>query len=392
MREAVIIEAVRTPIGRRNGGLKGVHPVDLLAHVVRGVVDRAGLDPGRVDDVIAGCVSQVGEQGVNVARSAALAAGFPEDVPGVTIDRQCGSSQQAVHFAAQAIMAGSCDVVVACGVESMSRVPMGVSFMHGPGEPFGHHLMARYGHVPFNQGTGAELIAERWGLDREALDAFSMESHRRALVAREAGHFAREILPVPTTDEAGAPVSIGRDEGPRADTSLERLAGLKTPFKEGGVITAGSSSQISDGAAALLIMARDVAQSLGLVPRARFVSFALAGDDPVAMLTAPIPATRKALAKGGIAMSDIDWIEINEAFASVVLAWQNEWRADPARVNPSGGAIALGHPLGASGARLMVTMLHGLERTGGRYGLQTMCEGGGMANATIIENLGWHGN
>ena len=388
MREAVIVEAVRTPIGRRNGGLASVHPVDLLAETLQALVGRVGLDPARVDDVIAGCVSQVGEQGVNVARNALLGAGFPEMVTGVTIDRQCGSSQQAVHFAAQAIMSGACDVVIACGVENMSRVPMGATFMHGPGKPFGERMMARYDQHAFNQGVSAEVIADRWGFSRTELDAFSLESHRRAHNARERGHFAKEIVPIQVKDEAGQVVTIAHDEGPRADTTFEKLAGLKTPFKEDGKITAGSSSQISDGAAAVLVMAREVAEQLKLKPRARFVSFALAGDDPVTMLTAPIPATRKALEKAGLALGAMDWIEINEAFASVVMAWQQELGADPVCTNPTGGAIALGHPLGASGARLMTTMLHGLERTGGRYGLQTMCEGGGMANATIIERLG----
>jgi acetyl-CoA acetyltransferase family protein len=386
MREAVIVEALRTPIGRRNGSLQNHHPVDLLALVLQALVQRTGLDPARIDDVIAGCVSQVGEQGMNVARNAVLAAGFPEDVPGVTIDRQCGSSQQAVHFAAQAIMSGACDVVVACGTESMTRVPMGASFMHGPGKAFGPMMMARYNNFPFNQGTSAELIAERWGLTREQIDAFSLESHRRALEAIKAGHFKAETIPLEVTleDQTRA---FTDDEGPRADTSMEKLGGLKTVFKADGVITAGSSSQISDGAAGVLVMERGLAEKLGLRPRARFVSFALAGDDPISMLTAPIPATRKALAKAGLELGQIDWVEINEAFASVVLAWQKEVDANMAKVNPLGGAIALGHPLGASGARLMTTMLHGLERTGGRYGLQTMCEGGGMANATIIERL-----
>ncbi len=388
MREAVIVEAVRSPIGRRGGGLKDVHPVDLLAHVLRALVDRVGLDPVRVDDVIAGCVSQVGEQGVNVARNALLGAGFPESVPGVTIDRQCGSSQQAVHFAAQSIMAGACDIVIACGVENMTRVPMGASFLHGPGKPFGERMMARYNQHAFNQGVSAEMIADRWGFDRPTIDAFSLESHRRAVAARDAGWFAREIVPVRVTTEDGQELDLAHDEGPRADTSYEKLSGLKTPFKENGKISAGSASQISDGAAAVLVMARETAESLGLEPRARFKSFALAGDDPIQMLTGPIPATRKALDKAGLAMADIDWVEINEAFASVVLAWNAELDADMSKVNPNGGAIALGHPLGCSGARLMTTMLHGLERTGGRYGLQTMCEGGGMANATIIERLG----
>lgn len=387
MREAVIVEAVRTPVGRRNGTLKDIHPVDLAAEVLQALVARAGIDPAIVDDVIMGCVSQVGEQGMNVARSAVLAAGFPESVTGVTIDRQCGSSQQAVHFAAQAIMSGQADVVIAAGVESMTRVPMGVSFMHGPGKPFGEKMMQRYDGFQFNQGIGAEMIAERWGLDRAAIDQFSYESHQRALKAQEAGHFDKEIVPVSVKNEAGETVTLAKDEGPRADTSIEKLGTLKTPFKEDGVISAGSSSQISDGAAAVLIMERSMAEKLGLKPRARFVSMVMAGDDPKIMLTAPIPATKKALDKAGLKLDDIDHIEINEAFAPVVMAWQKEIGADPAKVNPLGGAIALGHPLGATGARLMTTLLHSLERTGGRYGLQTMCEGGGMANATIIERL-----
>jgi acetyl-CoA acetyltransferase family protein len=387
MREAVIVEAVRTPVGRRNGSLKDTHPVDLAAEVLQALVSRAGIDPAIVDDVIMGCVSQVGEQGMNVARSAVLAAGFPESVTGVTIDRQCGSSQQAVHFAAQAIMSGQADVVIAAGVESMTRVPMGVSFMHGPGKPFGEKMMKRYDNFQFNQGIGAEMIAERWGFDREAIDQFSYESHQRALKAQQAGHFDKEIVPVQVKNEAGETVTLSKDEGPRADTSLEKLGTLKTPFKEDGVISAGSSSQISDGAAAVLVMERSLAEKLGLKPRARFVSMVMAGDDPKIMLTAPIPATKKALAKAGLTLDQIDHIEINEAFAPVVMAWQQEIGADPAKVNPLGGAIALGHPLGATGARLITTMLHALERTGGRYGLQTMCEGGGMANATIIERL-----
>jgi acetyl-CoA acyltransferase len=388
MREAVIVEAVRSPVGRRNGTLKDIHPVDLAAEVLQALVQRAGIDPALVEDVIMGCVTQVGEQGVNVARSAALAAGFPESVVGVTIDRQCGSSQQAVQFAAQAIMAGTNDVVIAAGIESMSRVPMGANFLHGPGKPFGEKMSARYNHVEFNQGIGAEMIAERWGIDRPTIDQFSLESHRKAVAARDAGHFDGEIVPITVKTAEGETVTLTADEGPRADTNLEKLAGLKTPFKADGVISAGSASQISDGAAALLLMERGLAEKLGLKPKARFVTFAMAGDDPEIMLTAPIPATKKALEKSGLTLDQIDHVEINEAFAPVVIAWQKELGADAAKVNPLGGAIALGHPLGASGARLMTTLVHALERTGGRYGLQTMCEGGGMANATIIERLG----
>jgi acetyl-CoA acetyltransferase family protein len=384
-REAVIVEAVRTPIGRRGGKLKEWHPVDMLAFTLRTLVERAGIDPARIDDVIAGCVSQVGEQAVNVARNAVLAAGFPESVAGVTIDRQCGSSQQAIHFAAQGVISGAYDAAIACGVEAMTRVPLGSSFEHGPGRPFGPRMLKRYGGELVHQGISAELIARKWGLARTDLDALSLESHRRAARATAEGYFGREIVPLPDSDGAGEPVRT--DEGFRTDTSLEKLAGLKPAFKEGGAITAGNASQISDGAAALLIMERGAAERLGLRARARFVAFALAGDDPIQMLTAPIPATWRALDRARLTLDQIDLIEINEAFASVVLAWQRETSADLARVNVNGGAIALGHPLGASGARLMTTLLHELERRGARYGLQTMCEGGGMANATIVERL-----
>lgn len=373
MREAVIVDAVRTPVGKREGALRNWHPVDLLAHTLEALVDRSKLDPALIDDVIAGCVGQAGEQAFNVARNAVLAAGFPESVPGTTVDRQCGSSQQAAHFAAQGVMAGSYDIAIACGVECMSRVPMG-SNGAGPGKPFGPRMMERYDNVPFNQGIGAEMMAERWKIGRTELDCYSMESHRRAA----AGLFEDEIVAVD---------GITRDEGIRPGSTIEKMSTLKTPFKPDGVVTAGNASQISDGAAAVLIMERGVAEKLGFRPMARFVGFALAGDDPVMMLSAPIPATRKILAKRGIDLNAIDRIEINEAFASVVLAWQRETRADLSKVNVNGGAIALGHPLGASGARLMTTLVHELRRSNGRYGLQTMCEGGGMANATIIENL-----
>ncbi len=387
MREAVIVEAVRTPVGRRNGKLKDWRPVDLLAYILDALVGRAGIEAGLVEDVIAGCVSQVGEQSLNVARNAALGAGFPESVPGTTIDRQCGSSQQAVHFAAQGVMSGAYDVVIACGVESMTRVPLGASSEHGPGKPFGERMARRYGEGLVPQGISAELIARKWGLDRADLDAFSLESHRRAARATAEGRFEGQLAPVPIVDADGATTMMTYDEGIRPDTSLEKLAALKPAFKTDGLVTAGNSSQISDGAAALLIVERAAAERLGLRPRARFVSFSLAGDDPILMLTAPIPATYKALERAGLALDDIDLVEINEAFASVVLAWQQETGADMERVNVNGGAIALGHPLGASGARLMTTLLGELERTGGRYGLQTMCEGGGMANGTIIERL-----
>jgi acetyl-CoA acetyltransferase family protein len=384
-REAVIGEAVRTPVGRRGGRLKEWHAVDLLAHTLAALVRRAGIDAGCIDDVIAGCVSQVGEQAVNVGRNAALAAGFPESVPGVTIDRQCGSSQQAIHFAAQGVISGAYDAVIACGVEVMTRVPLGSSFEQGPGRPFGPRMAGRYAGGLVHQGISAELIATRWGLTREAMDALSLESHRRAAHATAEGRFEREIVPLPIHD--GADELIAQDEGIRADTSLAKLASLKPAFQEHGTITAGNASQISDGAAALLIMERSIAERMGVRPRARFAAFSLAGDDPIQMLTAPIPATRRALERAGLTLDQIDLVEINEAFASVVLAWQRETGADLERVNVNGGAIALGHPLGASGARLMTTLLHELERMGGRYGLQTMCEGGGMANGTIIERL-----
>ncbi len=387
MREAVIVEAVRTPVGRRNGRLAGWHPVDLLGHTLAALVSRAGIEPGRVEDVIAGCVSQVGEQSLNVARNAALAAGFPEEVPGTTIDRQCGSSQQAVHFAAQGVMSGAYDVVIACGVEVMSRVGMGSSFENGPGQPFGPRMVKRYEGGLVHQGISAEMVAQKWGISRAELDAFSLESHRRAAQATADGRFESQIVTVPVKSEDGTTLEWKLDEGIRPDTTAEKLAGLRPAFRPDGMITAGNSSQISDGAAALLIMERQTALDLGLRPRARFVSFSLAGDNPILMLTAPIPATRKVLDRAGLSFDQIDLIEINEAFASVVLAWQRETGADLSRVNPNGGAVALGHPLGASGARLMTTLLYELERTGGRYGLQTMCEGGGMANGTIIERL-----
>ena len=347
-REAVIVEAVRTPIGRRDGALKDWHPVDLLAHALNAVVTRARLKPELVDDVIAGCVMQVGEQAINIARNAVLAAGFPESVPATTVDRQCGSSQQAAHFAAQGVISGAYDIAIACGVECMTRVPLGSSAT-GPGRPFGPAMMRRYDDVQFNQGISAEMLAERWSLSRQALDEFSLESHRRAARATEQGVFCNEIAPVG---------EVTKDEGIRAGTTLEKMAALKPAFKPDGVVTAGNSSQISDGAAAVLIMERGVAEKLGLTPKARFVAFALAAEDPVIMLTGPIPATRRVLERAGLDIADMDRIEINEAFASVVLAWQKETGADPAKVNVNGGAVALGHPLGASGARLMTTLVH----------------------------------
>ena len=387
MREAVIVDAVRTAVGRRNGRLKDWHPVDLMAQTLSALVQRTGIDAGTIEDVIVGCVSQVGEQGLNVGRNAALAAGFPETVPGTTVDRQCGSSQQAIHFAAQGVISGAYDIVIAGGVESMTRVPMG-STSQGPGAPFGPLMVERYNHGLVHQGISADLVAQKWELTREQLDAFSLESHRRAAQATAEGRFKSQIIPVEVKNEDGTTSLFAQDEGIRSDTSLEKLASLKPAFKPDGLITAGNSSQISDGAAAVLIMERETAERLGLKPRARFVSFALAGDNPIMMLSAPIPATYKVLKRAGLTLDQMDLVEINEAFASVVLAWQKETGADMSKVNVNGGAVALGHPLGASGARLTTFLLNELERTGGRYGLQTICEGGGMANAMIIERLG----
>jgi acetyl-CoA acyltransferase len=388
MREAVIVEAVRTAVGRRNGRLKDWHPVDLMAQVLSALVQRTGVDTNLVEDVIIGCVSQVGEQSLNVGRNAALAAGFPETVPGTTVDRQCGSSQQAIHFAAQGVISGAYDVVIAGGVESMTRVPMGSSYTQGPGAPFGSQMLHRYNNGLVHQGISADLVAQKWELSREELDAFSLESHRRAARAAAQGRFKSQIVPIEVKNEDGTTSTFAQDEGIRTDTSLEKLASLKPAFKPDGLITAGNSSQISDGAAAVLIMERAVAERLGLKPRARFVAFSLAGDNPIIMLTAPIPATFKVLERAGLTLDQMDLVEINEAFASVVLAWQRSTGADMSRVNVNGGAVAIGHPLGASGARLTTVLLHELERTGGRYGLQTICEGGGMANAMIIERLG----
>jgi acetyl-CoA acyltransferase len=381
MRDAVIVEAVRTPVGRRRGALAGMHPVDLSAHVLRALADRSSIDPALVDDVIWGCVSQVGEQAINIGRNAVLAAGWPESVPGTSIDRQCGSSQQSLHFAAAAVASGQCDVVVAGGVEVMSRVPMGSSVGDGVGLPFGPLVLERYGGVAFNQGVGAEMMVERWGFRREQLDEFSLGSHVKAAAAQDAGAFEAEIAPVTLPDGT----VVAADEGIRRDTTMEALATLKTPFKPGGAVTAGSSSQISDGAAALLVTTSEKARQLGLTPLVRVHTAVLAAADPVIMLTAPIPATEKALKRSGLSIGDIGAVEVNEAFAPVPLAWLVETGADPAVLNARGGAIALGHPLGGSGARLLTTLVHRMRSEGLRYGLQTMCEGGGMANATVLE-------
>lgn len=383
MRRAVIVDAVRTPAGRRKGALRDWHAVDLAAYVLEALVERTGVDSATVDDVIMGCVTQTGEQGFNVARNAVLAAGFPETVPGTSIDRQCGSSQQAAHFAAQGVMAGAYDIVIAAGVESMTRVPMGVTASQGPGMVFGEKLLERYPLVP--QGLSAEMIAEEWDVSRERLDAISLESHRRAAQATDEGRFKAEIVPIKGADG----VDLIADEGIRRDTSMEKLASLKPAFKEDGKITAGNSSQISDGAAALLIMGEDTAEELGFQPLARFVAFDVIGVDPVTMLKGPMVATRRILERTGLSLGDIERFEINEAFSSVLAAWLIEMDEDPdtlwARTNVNGGAIALGHPLGCSGAKLMTTLVHEMQRSGARYGLQSMCEGGGMANATILE-------
>ena len=390
MREAVIVEAVRAPVGKKEGKLAGWHPVDLLAEVLRAAVERTGLDPRQVDDHITGCVSQTGEQAINIARNAWLAAGLPEEVPAVTIDRQCGSSQQSAHFAAQGVISGAYELVIASGVESMTRVPMGITAQQGPGFPFSQKLMDRYEGALVPQGASAEIIAQRWDLSRGELDDFGARSHERAAAATEDGKFENEILPVKVDGENG-PELFERDEGIRFPVDREKMATLPTPFKDGGVVTAGNSSQISDGAAALVIASREKAEELGLRPRARFHSFALAGVDPITMLTGPIPATRKVLDRADLRLDDISAVEINEAFASVVLAWKKELEIPDdwfeANVNPNGGAIALGHPLGASGAKLMATLLNELDRRQARYGLQTMCEGGGESNATVIERL-----
>ena len=387
MTEAVIVDAVRTPGGKRNGNLKDWHPAALAAHVLRAIAERNDLDPSMVDDVVMGCVMQVGEQSLNIGRNAVLAAGWPESVPATTIDRQCGSSQQAMHFGAQGVMAGAYDIVVAAGVEVMTRTPMGASIVQGMGFPFPQDQIDRYADTGLPpQGIGAEMIADEYGFSRTDLDGLGAESQQRAAVARDEGRFENEIIPVPIELDGEAKIIVA-DEGIREGTTVETLAKLKPAFKEDGVVTAANSSQISDGASAVLIMSREKADELGLKPRARFHSFAIAGADPVTMLKGPIPVTEKILEKSGLSIDDIDLFEVNEAFASVVLAWQKETGADMSRVNVNGGAIALGHPLGSSGTKLMATLLNELERTGGRYGMQVMCEGGGMANATIIERL-----
>jgi acetyl-CoA C-acetyltransferase len=380
--EAYIAGAVRTPVGKRNGGLAGLNPVDLAAHALKELMARSGADPSAVEDVIMGCVSQIGPQSLDIARQAWLSAGLPEHVPGVTVDRQCGSSQQAVHFAAQAVLSGTQDLVVAAGVESMSVVPMGSSVMLPAGQgmplPFGQGWRERYGDQEISQFRGAQLICEKWGIKRAQLEEFALESHRRAVAAIDAGRFEREIAPVN---------GLSVDEGPRRDTSLAKMAGL-APLREGWEITAATASQISDGAAAVLVASWEAVRRYGLTPRARIVALAVTGGDPVFMLTAPIPATEQVLARAGLGVDDIDVFEVNEAFAPVLIAWSADTGASLGKTNPNGGAIALGHPLGATGAVLMTKMVHELERTGGRYGLQTMCEGGGQANATIVERVG----
>lgn len=384
MRDAVIVEALRTPVGKRDGLLRDYHPVELGAIVLRELLARTGLQAHQVDQVIMGCVGQVGEQGANVARNTVLQAGFPVEVPATSVDFQCGSSEQAVHLAASLIQSEVADVIIAGGVESMTRVPMGSSFLNGPGTPFTAEIMERHNIIP--QGLSAEVIAERWNIGRRELDELGFRSHTLAARATEAGWLKREIIPLQAALEDGRQVTVDRDEGIRYHPSLEKMATLQPAFKEGGVITAGNSSQISDGAAALLVMGRDTAQSLGLAPRVRIVAQYVVGVDPHSMLTGPIPATRGVLKQAGLEQMDL--IEVNEAFASVVAAWRRELHPDMEKVNVQGGAIAMGHPLGATGAKVMVTLIHALERTGGRYGLQTMCCGGGLGIATILEREG----
>ncbi len=388
MPNAVIVDAVRTPVGKRGGRLSGWHAVDLAAHPLRALVQRNDLDPALIEDVVMGCTMTVGEQAMNIARNAALAAGFPDSVPGTTVDRQCGSAQQAIHFAAQAVMAGAMDIVIGAGVESMTRVPIGSTTDPGPGEAYGPTVHERYQFI--HQGLSAEEIAKRWKITREEMDEFALRSHRLAANATDEGRFELEIAPLGAKGPDGQSTDeiVSSDEGIRRDTSLDKLSSLSPAFSEDGTVTAGSSSQISDGAAAVLVMSEERATSLGMRPRARFHTFAVSANDPVIMLTAPIPATHLILEKAKLKLDDMSVIEINEAFASVVLAWEREIHPDMTKVNPNGGAIAIGHPTGCSGARIMATLLNELERTGGRFGLQTMCEGGGQANATIIERLG----
>jgi acetyl-CoA acyltransferase len=381
--DAVIVDGVRTPFGKRNGQFSGWHPVEMLSFTLKGLIERSGIDPSLVDDVIGGCVGQVGEQALNVTRNAWLDAGLPESTPGTTVDRQCGSGLQAIQFAAQGVMAGGYDLVVACGVENMSRVPLGANVVSADRTPMTPSVRKRYGVDQFNQAIGAEMIARQWGLSRAALDEFSARSHERAANATRQGWLAKEILPVPAPDGP-----IATDQGIRADTTPERLASLKPAFEGLEYLTAGNSSQISDGAGAMLIGSRARAEELGLKPRARLVNFSQAGSDPVMMLTGPIPATHKILKRAGLSIDDIDLFEVNEAFAPVCLAWQEEFGVGIDRLNVNGGAIALGHPLGASGTRLVLTALNELERRGGRYALTAICEGGGMANAAIIERMG----
>lgn len=382
MREVVIVEAVRTPVGKRNGGLADMHAADLSAVVLGALAERTGVDPGIVDDVIWGCVSQVGDQSSNIGRYAVLAAGWPETIPGTTINRACGSSQQALDFAVQAVMSGQQDVVVAGGVEVMSRVPLGAA--RATGMPYGPKVLERYADFSFNQGLSAELIAQKWGLSRTTLDGYSARSHELAAAAQDAGAFTDQIVPVFTGDDA----VVTADEGVRRGTTADKLAALRPAFTDDGVIHAGSSSQISDGAAALLVTTPALALELGLTPIVRYRGGAVTGADPVLMLTGPIPATEKVLRKTGLGIGDVGVFEVNEAFAPVPLAWLAETGADPAHLNPLGGAIALGHPLGASGAVLMTRMIHHMRDNGIRYGLQTMCEGGGTANATLVELIG----
>jgi acetyl-CoA acyltransferase len=384
MRDAVIVDAVRTPIGRKKGALSGTHPVDLSAHVLRALAQRTGLDPAVVEDVIWGCVTQTGEQGSCIGRNAVLAAGWPEQVPATTVDRQCGSSQQAVHFAAAGVISGQYDVAVAGGVESMTRVPMGATLSQCPGFPFSQPILDRYENGLVPQGISAELIAEKWGITREQVDQIALSSHERSAAATDEGRFKNEITPVELGGEIG---TFDTDEGIRRGGTLQTMAELKPAFTDDGIVTAGNSSQISDGSAALLVTTSEKAAQMGWTPMARLHTFAVVGVDPITMLTGPIPATRKVLDRSGLGVDDIGAFEVNEAFASVVAAWQAEIGADTDRVNPNGGAIALGHPLGGSGARLMTTLVHRMADRDLRYGLQAMCEGGGMANATILERL-----